>query len=677
TRGFKFQQSKPSRQTGFGPSAVLGGFSDSNAVAGPPLRSAASSHFFSGGLLATAVLFGVSAPLAMASSSGSTRSRIDQFFASRKKTPPPSKNEKAVDGSRNSMEVSPSTKGTLDRYLVKSPDARSPVELLKEQQSPLKSGIVKRNLTLEMNLDSDVHVKPVSPSRSSRDGESSSKAEDQTRIQTGLNFEAFADDNGPNDTYIGEKITETPSEGTENLELRRFANDFLSLYCSELPSAIHVEVDQKLNGQKRNCSPSLVIVNSKLCAKKQCLTAQKDFPTEVNNLPSEGCSQLEGSARRIESEEAVMGHPLELDVYESCRESSMAERESFAGLRKCSNTPTSGSHVGGCYTPASVNVSCSRKTTRSAYRNSIFSPGEEFWNEAIQVADCLFAPIDRPSSLNVFEAEKVQIELDPLKGGRALPPQGTKDIPGIKRSSEAKTLDLAVCLRIKDKDIETVPQHNEASPLPVRHFDFSHEENNFDERHSENRKANIGYVNGKIIERSNVLCYPEATADKLASEEILLKSSTTSVDMNVVPSLAGESPRTSDNILNLKAEECEQMERSYHETPLNDKGGVHDPNLPNIDEETRSHSAVNLKYNDAVSTPSSSMPLKDSLQLSSWLSSELCSVYMKKGISKLYPWQVDCLQVDGVLEKRNLVYCASTRYVCEIFIIPMIHSLLN
>ncbi|XP_024380174.1 helicase and polymerase-containing protein TEBICHI isoform X2 [Physcomitrium patens] len=47
-------------------------------------------------------------------------------------------------------------------------------------------------------------------------------------------------------------------------------------------------------------------------------------------------------------------------------------------------------------------------------------------------------------------------------------------------------------------------------------------------------------------------------------------------------------------------------------------------------------------------------------ELCKWLPPELCSFFAKKGLTKLYQWQVECLQTDGVLDGRNLVYCAST-----------------
>ena len=49
---------------------------------------------------------------------------------------------------------------------------------------------------------------------------------------------------------------------------------------------------------------------------------------------------------------------------------------------------------------------------------------------------------------------------------------------------------------------------------------------------------------------------------------------------------------------------------------------------------------VSTSKDDIVGTPSSVSTLKDFLELSYWLPQKLCNVYAKKGITKLYPWQV-------------------------------------
>ncbi|XP_024542477.1 helicase and polymerase-containing protein TEBICHI-like isoform X1 [Selaginella moellendorffii] len=58
-----------------------------------------------------------------------------------------------------------------------------------------------------------------------------------------------------------------------------------------------------------------------------------------------------------------------------------------------------------------------------------------------------------------------------------------------------------------------------------------------------------------------------------------------------------------------------------------------------------------------VNDPSSSVSGE---KLSDWLPAELCEGYFRKGVRRLYQWQVDCLRLDGVLDGKSLVYCAST-----------------
>ncbi|XP_034228429.1 helicase and polymerase-containing protein TEBICHI-like [Prunus dulcis] len=60
----------------------------------------------------------------------------------------------------------------------------------------------------------------------------------------------------------------------------------------------------------------------------------------------------------------------------------------------------------------------------------------------------------------------------------------------------------------------------------------------------------------------------------------------------------------------------------------------------------------NHESNEAC-TPSSFVPLKDHLDLNSWQQPEICSLYRKKGISKLYPWQVDYLQVEVCIADKE------------------------
>lgn len=200
-------------------------------------------------------------------------------------------------------------------------------------------------------------------------------------------------------------------------------------------------------------------------------------------------------------------------------------------LRKCNQTPKTNA--------------CAHETPRSMRGSSIFSPGEAFWNEAVQVADGLFAP-----NLSVLAA------------------QGNN---GDRNYCEMKNLYIPKVGNNKPNDND-----NEVSPLPVKHFDFLLEEKNTDEstQHRGNEQSDCGSVSYKGRQTAKV--------GALSQYNVNAPESRTLVSNNV----------------------C-----------------------------------------DEASTPSNFASLKDPLDLSNWLPSEICHIYKNKGISELYPWQVSSLQV--------------------------------
>ncbi|KAL4561762.1 hypothetical protein LXL04_033936 [Taraxacum kok-saghyz] len=100
-----------------------------------------------------------------------------------------------------------------------------------------------------------------------------------------------------------------------------------------------------------------------------------------------------------------------------------------------------------------------------------------------------------------------------------------------------------------------------------------------------------------------------------------------------------------------------QFEINHIDDVSNQSNDNRSCNTPSVD--IKSCDVDILKSVESIS--SSCVLSNDPLDIENWLPSELCNMYKRKGVSKLYPWQADCLQVDGVLQKRNLVYCASTR----------------
>ncbi|XP_038985040.1 helicase and polymerase-containing protein TEBICHI isoform X5 [Phoenix dactylifera] len=621
--------------------------------------------------------------------SGSPRSRIDQFFASRKRKPPVPKDEKKSDKDPKSpLGGSPSAKGNLDSYLVKSPDASS---CAGRGAVLSRHDTVRRNLSSEISSASDVAKKPILISCSSGSGGSSKSVEGQSGVRIGALGEAPADVLGSGEQ--GHTLDDPCGVGIatrRNSELRRFATDFLSLYCSDLPTAVNIPVEQELKGPKRNGSPSLLVACNKTCAKKQCFLDQSNL--------SQKPSKFESSAK---PEEAHAVHCEDLDgsggkPYE---ESDGGD----ASLRRCSTTPNSSlMKTEHCLPDLSTNVLAAGVTPRSASRSSMFSPGDEFWNEAIQVADGLLAPVDKLPEILCF-----------LKSGRSgnklLQDKSSCAIPqGAKSFSKLDSDDLAAravvqkgCAKPIEKPVEAPimllsgSQQNEVSPLPVKHFDFCQEENAHDrdvDVDGVGTLAGIGDVNSgclkqKCLVTSDISKCHEDRGKTETFEEVPKSSSNTSSDMSP-PDLSYPTrnlPHIVDNGSDLSIHERTRgllIQGNGSKHMHKDKSLSHDMPLPRCDaddteKETHSRS-IAYGYCEEATTPSSSMLLNDHLKLTNWLPSEVCSVYMKKGISKLYPWQVECLLVDGVLEKRNLVYCASTSagksFVAEILMLRQVIS---
>ncbi|KAI7750051.1 hypothetical protein M8C21_005020, partial [Ambrosia artemisiifolia] len=364
---------------------------------------------------------------------------------------------------------SPSAKGSLSNYLVSSQNEASNLSTVPTARGPSDNqDQVRRNLTSAIESSDSVH-------------------------------------------------------GVENPELQQFATNFLSYYCSDLPTT-------QVNAHKRPGSPSVTDLEDKSIKKRHISSVGNQTHAEEHQM----------------------------------------------SLRKCNRPSTEVADMALCDTPrlAAVKV-IGEETPQSMRGSSIFSPGDSFWKEAIQIAD------------GMSKANGVFLE-------------------GAKRDA-----DLAF------SGLNGNSMDKEVSPLPVKHFDFSCED-----------------------------------------KRMVVDAPSMSTPCNQVQSLCKLQDTNSSCVITKK--------RSDELSPPNDNIKSISPNT-----DIKSYNVTGL--NSVENTPSSSVPLNDRLDISNWLPSEICNTYKRRGISKLYPWQVDCLQVDGVLQKRNLVYCASTSagksFVAEILML--------
>ncbi|RZC90345.1 hypothetical protein C5167_031057 [Papaver somniferum] len=478
--------------------------------------------------------------------SDSNRTRIDQFYASKKKKAisPGLRKEKDFKGGLTG--TSPTAKGSLENYLVKS-----------SQDDEFRvSGVVASSRT------SQIKRKLV------EDSEDSSL---RTQIKRDALFvKEQADvslgvvDDGPNQTALDETISSTPAE------LQQFAAHFLPLYCSNLSSRVSPSLERKSNAYKRSGSPSLLDVEDKKGKKKQCVLSQEQSRLEDGFAsPVKECH--EGVKRA--TEEVVSLCPAEPDASEN-------------------------------------------------------------------------KPVDIHGSLT--------------KGSEQLK----------SKLHEKKTIENSEFVLAK-----------EVSPFPVKHFDFLQDDKNLEESTSHpfstsktkdyNDKggghSDAGSVKHKVLQTTSFLSRcGTAQPNKFNSSEGNIESSihiSSNTELVVPGSGSGEKLEVQKMDFTSVAAESNRALRSGENKNCPSAGQT---------EDIRNTFVSDLKNSESC-TPSSSLGEKGFLELSSWLPPELCGIYVKKGISKLYPWQVDCLKVDGVLQRRNLVYCASTSagksFVAEILML--------
>lgn len=212
-------------------------------------------------------------------------------------------------------------------------------------------------------------------------------------------------------------------------------------------------------------------------------------------------------------------------------------------LRKCNRASMEVADVALCNTPGLTAVKVGGEETPQSMRgSSMFSPGDTFWKEAIQVADGM-------SKVNAGILEGVNRDADLASSG----PNGNS-------------------------------VNKEVSPLPVKHFDFSCEDK------------------GMVVEAPIM-----------------------STPCNQVQSFL-KLPETNSSCVITKRRSDELSQPNDNRKSISPDSAIKSYNVNSL--------------NSAENTPSSSVPPNDRLDISNWLPSEICNTYKRRGISKLYPWQV-------------------------------------
>ncbi|KAI9097672.1 hypothetical protein K1719_025443 [Acacia pycnantha] len=560
--------------------------------------------------------------------SGSPKDRINQFFVSKKRkaASPVSKHGRSEKGGRTTVDGSPSAKGTLDGYLVSSQENSSPARLSNTTADPsARADAVKRSLAPVINSSFDnEHKQPVPPAQIHQYSQATQKGltNDLPKVI---------------DEAVEKPARENVADSRQGVR-KQFAADFLSLYCSELRSIISPsEVNE--DGSTRN--DVLTLPEEKIRLPQKCEDTNNESHSGENLSTVDKNPDGNNPDAAGNSSAFVSGSNTEL-VYSG--DDTNALDRSF---RRCNYTPKSSVNTNKCFTPGSLVVKeCVKETPKSTRGSSMFSPGEAFWDEAIQLADGLCAP----RSYNSFEAGgHNNMAEDQVCEKNSCNLQNNDGKPSkILHQSQSRGENLEMGTSLGLVGMHGKDSVKKVSGLPVKHFDFSFEDTNLDE----NSPQQCGATS--LI---------STTHEAHRQYEV---SSDSTKGVNFTKNFTVVGTAHTDEIMN----------------EVQEKASIHavgkEVNLPSQHDDVLTSNSVRAHSSDETSTPSSNTLLNGRLDLNNWLPPEICSIYRKKGISKLYDWQVDCLQVDGVLQRRNLVYCASTSagksFVAEILMLRRVVS---
>nr|CAB3465731.1 unnamed protein product [Digitaria exilis] len=425
------------------------------------------------------------------------------------------------------------------------------------------------------------------------------------------------------DVDVGSSVPTAEAVDDEaDLELRRFTTDFLSHCCSAIPPLRDdSEYGERLEKNHKRCaSQSFLVPCDNASVKKQCVSH---------------CGGLEALK---ESDDNVA-------FKEQCR--------------KVHHGGSEATEVG--LSPG--------ETPKSVSRNSLTSPGEDFWNAAMEFADGISAQADKVRGRTDFDAVEDKSSCAVAVCSKTLSRSGKDELNCMNTVGSNDTHQLGK-LSNEVELLAANSQHKISSPLPVKHLDFFHEDD-------------IHVSGVKCEEKSSNEASYNVQKNNVRMKDSGLQRNENRIDpVDAMKTSALDLHSDSADIIHCQGVFKSTTKEKVHSTREGDKDFHHQSKslaaYSNGSKAKKDFKSKFVSQEVEASTPTSSVPLKHYSKLSSWLPPELCAVYMRKGISELHPWQVECLLVEGVLEKRNLVYCASTSagksFVAEVLMLRRILS---
>lgn len=323
-----------------------------------------------------------------------------------------------------------------------------------------------------------------------------------------------------------------------------------------------------------------------------------------------------------------------------------------------------------CFTPylasskkSMSRSSCGAKSSGWQYQRSMFSPGDAFWDEAIESVDGLLVSKLDESPLKQSELGKSKLSstvTDKIVDVGLKNPDNQGEVVKAIGTMEKEVIEnLDLCIRTDGEEgpapmsgvklgdnISTqkevfVGGHCEVdnSPLPVRRFSFTCQ--------NSPPKSNIYNVSDDVVQQSHSIsqCPPVSLTRKppvsidvgvtYQTEEVVdIDTTETTAELKedgLVPALDPTVIKAASPAPSTSAEPS--ISAMYH-TKKKSSGGfsgrcelaVSAAGLPESRKEDDLNRASSLK--------------EINVELSDWLPLEICAIYGKKGLTKLYPWQV-------------------------------------
>jgi DNA polymerase theta len=329
----------------------------------------------------------------------------------------------------------------------------------------------------------------------------------------------------------------------------------------------------------------------------------------------------------------------------------------FSALQRCSFTPSTAQiKVGFSLAPV--------ETLKSVSRNSLTSPGEEFWNAAIELADGISAQADKVRGRPEFDAAEDKSSCAVAAFFKTLPRSGRDELDCQNTVGSNDTHHIEK-LSNKVESLAVNCQHIISSPLPVKQLDFFHEDDikvsgsKFETKGSYetcNAQADRVPLKGSgRLEKENLM----DPVDVLKRSAINLHTDSAAMRCQGVFKSTTEG----------KVHPTQEAERDSNLIRRDLNQPTHNENKSLAAYSNNRKTWIDSKSKVAsqeveASTPTSSIPLKDHSKISSWLPPDLCAIYMKKGISELYPWQVKVLFPNYLFNESLAASLLSSGHFC-------------